>query len=94
MQCVILEHNITFTKEQTVDCCNCDGSNGLIELPNHCVAVSGGKSSTIDVIDTETYQLVTRITCEGYIGDSNANMSCIHLLNNGTLIYFLMGSFC
>ena len=71
----------TFTKEHTVECCNCS-LNGLIELPNGCVAVSGGGSSTIDVIDTKTYQRIKQIQCEGYI-DGSFSWSSLHLLSNG-----------
>ena len=42
----------SFKKEHTVECYNCDS---LIELPDHCVAVSSGCSSTISVIDIERY---------------------------------------
>ena len=37
----------TFRKEHIVKCCNCCS---LLELPNNCVAVSSGGSSSIDVI--------------------------------------------
>ena len=57
----------TFTKKHTVECCDCFSLNGLIELPNLYVAVSGIDSSTIDVINTETYQLIKQIQCKGYI---------------------------
>ena len=86
-------NTITFTKEHTVECCDCLSYNGLIELPNGCVAVSGGSSSTIDVIDTKTYQRVKQIQCEGYIG-SSGGCSSLHLLSNGTFIYSHRGCFC
>ena len=60
-------NTLTFKKKHTVECCYCD-FNGLIELPNHCIAVSGRWSSTINVIDTETYEIIKQIQCEEYIG--------------------------
>ena len=83
----------TFKKEHTVECCECFSYNGLIELPNGCVAVSGGRSSTIDVIDTKTYQRIKQIQCEGYIVDSYG-FSSLHLLSNGTFIYSHGDCFC
>ena len=66
-KCLSFWNTITFTKEHTFECCSCWSFNSLIWLPNHCVAVSGRKSYTIDVIDTEIYQLIKQIKCEGYI---------------------------
>ena len=83
----------TFKKEHTVKCCNCFSFNGLIELPNHCVAVSGGGSSTIDVIDTETYQRIKEIKCEGYIVGSGG-WSSLHLFKNEIFLYSHAGCFC
>ena len=83
----------TFKWEHKVECCECRSSNGLIELPNHCVAVSGGWSSAIDIIDTDTYQLIKQIKCEGYIDDSGS-CSSLHLLSNGTFLYFHNECFC
>ena len=88
-------NTITFKKEHTVKCCDCDSFSGLIELPNGCVAVSGGgRSSTIDVIDTERYQRIKQIKCEGYIVSSGYGWSSLHLLSNGTFIYSHKGCFC
>ena len=49
------------SKEQSVPCCDCWSYHGLIELPNHCIAVSGGSSLSIDIIDTEHYQRIKQI---------------------------------
>ena len=84
----------TFKKEHTVECCECLSLNGLIELPNGCVAVSGAKSLTIDVIDTERYQRIKQIKCEGYIVRGGGYSSSLHLLSNGTFIYSHSGCFC
>ena len=86
-------NTITFKREHAVECCQCFSFNGLIELPNGCVAVSGGGSSTIDVIDTKTYQRIKQIQCEGYIV-SGSGCSSLHLLSNGTFIYSHSGCFC
>ena len=83
----------TFKKEHSVECCNCWSWNGLVELANRCVAVSGGYSSTIDVIDTEKYQRIKQIECKDYIV-SGGGYSSLHLLNNGTIIYSHVGCFC
>ena len=83
----------TFKREHSVECCDCISSNGLIELPNHCIAVSGYSSSTIDIIDTEHYQQVTRIACKGYI-ETGLPYSSLHLLSNGTFIYSHWGCIC
>ena len=65
----------TFTKKHTVECCDCFSLNGLIELPNLYVAVSGIDSSTIDVIiNTETCQLIKQIQCKGYISGYGSAM--------------------
>ena len=94
-QSVSFWNTITFKKEHTVECCECHSSNGLIELPNGCVAVTGGESSTIDVIDTKTYQRIKQIQCEGYIMRSGDGFwSSLHLLSNGTFIYSHCGCFC
>ena len=87
-------NTITFKKESIVECCDCTSLNGLIELPNHCVVVSGGLSSTIDVINTETYQLIKQITCEGYIVSGGDGYSSLLLLSNGTFVYSRKGCFC
>ena len=87
-------NTITFKKEHTVECCECYSYNGLIELPNGCVAVSGGESSTIDVIDTKTYQRIKQMQCGGYIGSGGGSWSSLHLLSNGTFIYSHEGCFC
>jgi WD40 repeat protein len=87
-------NTITFTKEHTVECCECLSLNGLIELPNGYVAVSGGTSSTIDVIDTETYQRIKHIQCEGYISGDVWSFSSLRLLSNGTFVYSRKGCFC
>ena len=84
---------ITFKREHSVECCDCHSLNGLIELPNHHVAVNGGRSSTIDIIDTEHYQRIKQIECKGYIV-SDSGFSSLHLLNNGTFIYSHCGCFC
>ena len=84
----------TFQREHSVECCNCHSLNGLIELPNHHVAVSGGYSSTIDIIDTEHYQRIKQIECKGYIRIGDGGYSSLHLLNNGTFIYSRDGCFC
>ena len=83
----------TFMKEKSVKCFWCYSLNGLIKLPNHCIAVNGRSSSTIDIIDTETYQLIKQIECGGYININNS-YSSLHLLNGGTLIYYHDGCFC
>ena len=83
----------TFMKEKSVTCCGCYSLNGLIELPNHCIAVNGRSSSTIDIIDTETYQLIKQIECGGYINNNNS-YSSLHLLGGGTFIYCHDGYFC
>ena len=77
--------------ELTVTCCDC---TSLIKLPNHCVAVSSGKSSKIHVIETEYYQLIKVIECKDYIVSDGYNYSSLHLLNNGTFIYSHRGCFC
>ena len=87
-------NTITFKKEHSVECCDCDSYNGLIELPNHCIAVNSGLSSTIDVIDTEKYERIKQITCEGYIGGIDCSYSSLHLLRNGTFIYSHEEYFC
>ena len=87
-------NTITFKKEHSVKCCCCDSLNGLIELPNHCIAVSGGSSSTIDIIDTKKYKRIRQIGCPGYIVSNGFIFSFLHLLNNGTFIYFCDGCFC
>ena len=83
----------TFIKEHSVPCCNCSSFNGLIELPNHCIDVSGGSSSTIDIVDTEKYQRIKQIECKMYI-NSNNYVSSLYLLNNKTFVYSHKGSFC
>ena len=83
----------TFTKEHSVACCNCDSFNGLIMLSNRYIAVSGGDSATIDIIDTEHYQRIKQIECKDFIV-INDFPSSIYLLNNGTFIYSHNGSFC
>ena len=55
--------------------------------------MSSGYSSTIDVIDTKTYQRIKQIKCEGYIG-SGSYVSSLHLLSNGTFIYSHNECFC
>ena len=84
----------TFAKEHSVGCCNCSSSNGLIELPNHYIAVSGGLSTSIDIIDTDKYQLFKQIECNDYIVSSGVYYSSLHLLNNETFIYSHNGCFC
>ena len=84
----------TFAKEHSVGCCNCSSSNGLIELPNHYIAVSGGLSTSIDIIDTDNYQLFKQIECNDYIISSGVYYSSLHLLNNETFIYSHNGCFC
>ena len=83
-------------KECSVPCTDCTSINGIIELPNHCIAVNGGLSSTVDIIDTKHYQLINQIECEGYIARSQHIIfcSCLHLLKNGTFIYSHEGNFC
>ena len=81
------------TQKHTVTCCGCLSLNGLIELPNRCVAVNGGSSLTIDVIDTEKYQRIKQIKCEGYI-NGEGYYSYLHLLSNGTFVYSHLGCFC
>jgi WD40 repeat protein len=84
----------TYTKEHSVTCCDCNSFSGIIELPDtHYIAVSGGCSSSIDIIDTENYQLVKQIECKDYI-INNGYCSSLHLLNNGTFVYSRNGSFC
>ena len=84
----------TFKKEYTVECCDCYSLNGLIELPNHYVAVNGGVSSTIDIIDTEHYQRIKQNKYKGYIVDNGGYFSSLHLLSNGTFIYSHLGCLC
>ena len=84
----------TFKKEHIVECCNCRSLNGLIELANRRVAVSGGGSSTIDIIDIEKYERIKQIECEEYIGSSDYGCSSLRLLSNGTFIYTHKGCFC
>ena len=83
----------TFKKEHSVECCDCGSLNGLVELANRCVAVSGVYSSTIDVIDTEKYQRIKQIECKDYIV-GGGYYSSLHLLNNGSIIYSHEGCFC
>ena len=56
--------------------------------------MSGGGSSTIDVIDTEKYQRIKQIECKDYIVGDGYYDSSLHLLNNGTIIYSRGGCFC
>ena len=83
----------TFSKEHSVSCCNCNSFHGIIELPHHRIAVSGGGASTIDIIDTEHYKVIKQIECKNYI-DNCSNFSSIYLLNNETFIYSHEGNFC
>ena len=84
----------TYTKEHSVTCCDCNSFNGIIELPDtHYIAVSGGCSSSIDIIDTENYQLIKQIECKDYITSGNG-YSSLYVLNNGTFIYSHKGCFC
>ena len=83
----------TFTKAHSVECCCCWSYNGIIELPNNRIAVSGGYSSTIDIIDIMKYQRVKQIECEDYIAKGGW-YSSLHLLRNGTFIYSHEGCFC
>ena len=83
----------TFTKVHSVECCYCWSYNGIIELPNNHIAVSGGYSSTIDVIDIMKYQRVKQIECEDYIARGGW-YSSLHLLSNGTFIYSHDHCFC
>ena len=84
----------TFKKEHSVECCDCWSLNGLVELANRCVAVSGACSSTIDVIDTEKYQRIKQIECKDYIVGGGYYFSSLHLLNNGSIIYSHEECFC
>ena len=85
----------TFKREHSVGCCDCSSLNGIIELPNQLIAVCGGYSSTIDVIDTKNYQRIKQIECKGYIEKSDYGaLSSLHLLNNGTIIYSHDKCFC
>ena len=79
-------------KEHTMKCCHCD-RNGLIELHKHYIAVSGGNSMTIDVIDTYKYKVVKQIECAEYIVGSGG-VSSLRKLNNGTFVYCHDGTFC
>ena len=79
-------------KEHTMKCCHCD-RNGLIELNKHYIAVSGGNSMSIDVIDTHNYKVVKHIECEEYIVQSN-NVSSVRCLNNGSFVYCHDGCLC
>ena len=65
----------------------CCDYTSLIKLPDHCVVVSGGKSSKIHVIETEYYQLIKVIECKDYIDSDGHDYSSLHLLNNETFIY-------
>ena len=56
--------------------------------------MSGRYSPTIDIIDTEKYQRIKQIQCEGYIGGGNSGWSSLRLLNNGTFLYSHEGRFC
>ena len=82
----------TFTKEHSTSCCNCS-LNGLSELPDHHIAVSGGESSTINIINTENYQRIKQIECKDYITSGNG-YSSLYVLNDGTFIYSHKGCFC
>lgn len=84
----------TFIKEHSVGCCLCWSARGIIELPNHRIAVCGGHSSTIDIIDTEYYQRVKQIEYNGYIVKSDASWSSLIILNHGTFIYIHDERFC
>ena len=84
----------TFIKEHSIECCHCWSWNGLIELPNHYIAVNGGEATTIDIIDTERYKLFKRIECNDYIIKGGDVVSSLHMLNNGTFIYSHIGRFC
>ena len=83
----------TLIKEYSVSCCNCFSFNGLIELPNHYLAVCGGESLSIDIIDTQKYQLIKQIECKDYIVNSDY-LSSLRLLDDKTLIYSCGGSLC
>ena len=91
--CVSFWRTNSFHKECSVGCCDCYSYNGLLELPDDCIAVSGGGSLTIDIINVEFYQRIKQITCEWYITSSDF-LSSLCLLNNGTFIYSHEGSFC
>ena len=95
-KCVSFWSTKTFTKEHSVECCDCSSLNGLIELPNHHIAVSGGWSASIDIINTEHYQRIKQIECNDYIISRNiiGYPSSVHLLNNGTFIYSHDKCFC
>lgn len=91
--CVSFWRTNSFEKECSVECCDCYSYNGLLELPNDCIAVSGGGSLTIDIINVEYYQRIKQISCEWYITSSDF-LSSLYLLNNGTFVYSHEGSFC
>ena len=87
----------TFTKENSVQCCDCCSLNGLIELPKHYIAVSGGLAKSIDIIDTDNYQLFKQIKCDNFIfGNSGISVyySSLCLLDNKSFIYSHNGYFC
>ena len=50
-------------------------------LSNNYMAVNGGDSATIDIIDTEHYQGIKEMDCKGYIGSSD-DWSSHYLLHN------------
>ena len=54
----------TYKKEHTVNCCIANSYNGLIELSNNYIAVTGGDSSSIDIINTDTYEVFKNIKLE------------------------------
>ena len=82
----------TLMKEHTMKCCYCD-RNGLIELHKHYIAVSGGNSTSIDIIDTHKYKVIKQIECAEYIA-GNGGVSSLRSLNNGTFIYCHDGALC
>ena len=77
----------TFIKEHSVPCCACHSNSGLIELSNHYIAVNGGTSLSIDIIDTEHYQRIKQIECKDYIISMEGSVSSLSLLNSEILVY-------
>ena len=89
-------NTLTFNKENSVKCCSVWSRHGLIELPNQFIAVNGGLSDSIDIIDTDNYNVYKKIKCEDFIVSSSNSVyfSALNLLTNGTWIYAHEMKFC
>lgn len=75
-----------YQKEMIIECCGAKSLNGLIELNKRLIAVNGGNSSSIDVIDVDKWIVVYRIKEEKFIVDDGC-YSCVCLLNEDMFVY-------